>query len=526
MYWQHLVADFPGLARAVVERLSLNKVAKALSHNKSSIGDWLRGASPSKAEDVGGVLRLALKNGIEIERFQTFAPIYDFSPMLSYEEKVEKDPPELNWLVKIQLPPERKATFCGKDFQSPLGVASSPLLGDDRWAKLMLDLSFVGPSTFKTRRTGWKTSWDPPQIAFVLEPPDLRIYDPDLPPEVLVTFKRNETEDSVLNLVNSIGVPSEKTATLWQETYQRIKLLDGGDCVGLSVMAEGDARQDFIKDIQLVAHKAAEVLPIFVEYNPSCPNLEKDNDLWTDLALLKKVCAEIASILSPRGIPLVIKLPYLRGNRLKEVLKAIGKHVSGISFHNTIRVRPVVRNQRDNKLYPAFQSRAFGGLSGPCTFAVGLEGLNELVQFKEELGFDFDIAALGGATTKSDVVQFLNAGADIVQVCTAAMFDPLLAWKTRYHFKASDLGFTPQQASALLSARNQSEIESQKNAFEAQGQIQRRSPHQAVPWEKFVSVWNQWMEQQPPTLPSRPLRLPAPKSISQWIREFTDEKNK
>lgn len=526
MYWQQVVSSFPELARTVVDRLSLNKVAQYLNHHKSTVSDWLRGAAPSNADDVGGLLRLALKNGLEIDCFQTFSPIYDFSRMLSYEAKAEKEPPDLQWLTKIQQPPKVPTTFCGITFDSPLGIASSPLLGDDRWTKLMLDLAFAGPSTLKTRRTGPKTSWDPPQIAFVSEPPDLRAYDPELPPEVVVSFNRDEISDSVHNLVNSIGVPSEKTAITWQEKYQRIKLLEGGDFVGLSIMAEGETRSELLKDLKLAAEKAVEVSPIFVELNPSCPNLEKDNDIWTDLGLLKRVCAEMADVLGPVGVPFLIKTPYLRGTRLREVIKVVGRYANAISFHNTIKVRPLVRNQRDNKLYNAFPGREYAGLSGPCTFGVSLDGLNELVQFKQELGFDFDIVALGGATTKADIVEFLNAGATVVQVCTAAMFDPLLAWKTRFHLRPSKMSLSPQQTSELLYPRNANERESFKNAYEAVSQIQRRSPHRAVPWEVFMGTWNQWMEQQPPVILGNARRMTAPKSISQWIREFIDEKNK
>jgi hypothetical protein len=89
-----------------------------------------------------------------------------------------------------------------------VGIASSPLVGDDRWTALMLDLGF-GLSTFKTRRSEAKRSHDAPQVAFVKSPPDLSAYDPADPPEVEVTLDREPSMGAISNIVNSIGVPSE-----------------------------------------------------------------------------------------------------------------------------------------------------------------------------------------------------------------------------------------------------------------------------------------------------------------------------
>lgn len=520
MHWQKLIRDFSGLANAVVDVTSLNKVADFLGHHKKTVRDWVRGAAPSDANDVAGLLIMALKNGVDVTRFQTFEPIYDFSPLLSYEEKAQAGPPDLDWLVGAQSPPVVKTSFCGIEFDGPVGIASSPLLSDERWANLILGLSYGGPSTFKTRRTGPKTSWEPPQIAFVLESPDLRNYDPDSPPQVLVSLKRSEVPDPIPSMVNSIGVPSERTAAVWQELYDRITKHPKGRFVGLSIMADGDTHTDFIEDVKTGVAMAAELRPPFVEDNPSCPNLEKDGDVWKDPALLKKICTEAIAVLRPKGIPFVLKLPYLRDAQLRVVVKTIGGLVDGISFHNTLRIRPVAKDHRDDRLYNPFPRREFGGLSGPCTFQIGLRALNQLVEIKEEFKYDFDIAAIGGISTEAEAVECLNAGANVVQVCSAAMFDPLLAWKIRFHMKPSDFDMSSKEAAELLWYRNPSERESLRNAYEAVSQIQRRSPHRAVSWERFASIWNEWIQQQPASAVGRAHRLPAPKSMAQWTKEF------
>lgn len=141
MEWRELIVDFNGLITELVQRLSRHKVADALSHDKKTIIGWLGGTLPSNSMDVAWVIRLALQNGIDLSRFQAFTPIYDLSPLLSYEENVQKEPMDLSWLTNTQPPPVVKTDFCGLELDGPLGVASSPLIANDRWAALMLGLN-------------------------------------------------------------------------------------------------------------------------------------------------------------------------------------------------------------------------------------------------------------------------------------------------------------------------------------------------------------------------------------------------
>lgn len=521
--WQDVVVDFSGLAQAVIAASSLNKVADSLNHHKKTVGDWARGTAPKNAQDVAWLLRKALHDGIDVSRFQRYRSIYDLSPVFGHEEKSKRNPPTMEWLTQIQAPPVVPTRLLGMDVDTPLGLASSPLLSDDRWTKLMLDLSY-GASTFKTRRLEEKRSWEPPQIAFVAEHPDLRNYDPDSPPQVVVTFDGSEVGDSIPGLVNSIGIPSESAAS-WQEIYERVKRLPRGKFVGLSIMADGDTRPALIKDLIEVAERAKEMKPPFVELNISCPNLEKRGDIWSNFSVIKQVCFEASRICRSAGIPLVVKLPHLKAQAMRDVVRTVGSMVEGIAFKNTIKVRPVVKN-RDGQLHNAFTGREFGGLSGPATFEMGLKGLQHLLQLKAEFGYEFEVIAIGGISTTADIVECLNAGAQAVQVCTAAMFDPLLAWKLRFQMKPRNLSLTPIEAAALHWPRNQSEIESLRNAYEASCEIQRRQPQRQLPWETFTGIWNNWMQHQPTAGVGRAHRLPAPRSISQWTQEFLNEKSR
>jgi dihydroorotate dehydrogenase len=518
MDWREVIGDFSGLAEALVRVLSRHKVATLMGHNKRTINDWLSGAAPAKPEEVAWVLRFALLNGVDVSRFQTYTPIYDFTEMLSYEDMAAKQPPDLSWLIHTQPPPAADIDFCGIKLDTPLGIASSPLTANESWAELMLSLHY-GLSVLKTRRAETKDSWNPPQIAFVQESPDLLNYDPSDPPTVLVSLNRQTVTNPVPDIVNSIGVPSESPAQ-WQSMYLRIRNHPRGNYLGLSVMGEGKTPREIEASFVRAIEAAKEVKPPFIELNLSCPNLGLKTDMCDDITLAKRICTRAREVLRSTGIVLIAKLPARSHSNMHGIIKGIGSHIDAVALRNTIKVRPVVRDRRDGRLHPAFQGRDFGGLSGPSTFEMTRLGVAELLRIKESLGLDFGIIAVGGVETQAHVMELLNIGADVVQACTAAMFDPLLGWKVKFHMRQAVPELAVGELVTLLHPRDKVEIESLRNAYEAASELQRRRPDRAVPYEVLADRWNHWMEQRPSAPVGKAQRVSAPKMVAEWVREF------
>lgn len=525
MHWRRIITDFNKLISdlVTVHGVSKTSLADHLGHDKVTITRWMKETAPYQPSDVANVIRFALQRGVDLGQYQTFEPIYDVSHMLTYEQKRQNPVPDLSWLTNVQPPPSASFDFRGIKLDSPIGVSSSPLVSDQESTALILDLGF-GLITLKTRRTGQKTSWSAPQIAFVREQPDLLKYDPAHPPETLVTFDRQEVKMPIPNMVNSIGIPSE-LPTVWQEVYERIKEHPRGQYVGLSVVGDGKLEREIENDFVLAVEKAKDVRPPFIELNPSCPNLEKNKDVYEDPALVRRICARAQDVLKGTGILLSIKLPPMPYENIYALLKTIGPKIDVVAFRNTIRVRPITIN-REKIAHPAFGDRQFGGLSGPCTFGVTRKGLIDLVRIRKELKQEFGIIAIGGVTTHSDVVELLNAGADVVQACTAPMFDPLLAWKVRFHFWRTEAALPKKYTSPddpLFLPRNQYEIESFKNLHKAVGEIERRSPGFKVPYEVVRTNWNEWMEQRSSLLMGKAQRLSLPRtrSTEEWMKGLT-----
>src|SRR6185295_15671911 len=378
---QHLLRDVKGLVAAVVEKLSRHKVADRLGHDKATVVRWLEGAIPAKPADVAALIQLALAESVDIAPFQTFEPIYDLSEFLSYEQKARSSGPDLSWLTSSRMPPPVRRTVCGIPVTCPLGVASSPLVATAASTTQMLSLGF-GLTTFKTRRAGVKQSWAVPQMAYLVEPPELRDYDLSNPPDVIVGFNR-PTSAPIPDLVNSIGVPSEKWP-VWQAILDDILRHEYGRYVGASVMAEGSSSSELLDDFDLAISKAIEVKPAFVELNISCPNLEKRGGLLSDLSILSAICDRARARSTTAAIPLFVKIPCLRGDHLRQFVKAVLRGADAICLRNSVRVRPFMRN-RDGELVSAFPGREFGGLSGPSTYQLTRQAVADLVDIKRTM---------------------------------------------------------------------------------------------------------------------------------------------
>jgi len=516
---QRIIEDFRGLVSAILESgVSKTKLANKLSKDKATITRWEGGTRPSNSKEVADVIRAALAAGVDVGRFQRFAPNYDFSQHLTYEQKAASGAPDFDWLTGVQRPPKAERSIKGIPFGCPLGVGPSPLTGDEGWTELMLKLGFEGPTVVKTRRTRAKRSWDAPQIAFARSVPDLSHYDPSNPPEVLVSLEP-EPGVAMPNIANSIGVPSESPSE-WKPMYERIKRLQGGHVVGLSLMGDGNNQGEILADVAMAMAEARELAPPYVELNISCPNLEKAGHVGDDAAFAKAAAVAARKALGGSSTRLFLKLPFIPPTAMPAFLREVGGKVDGIVLRNSIRIRPV-RLDRDGNKIPAFPNREFGGLSGPATFESTRLGVAAALEAREKHRQDFAIIAAGGVSTVAQAVDLLNMGVDGVQTVTAAIFDPLLAWKLRYHLHRTNATLGKhQEFEAMLLPRDSEEELCFRNAQESVASWKKRSGQQ-LPWAEFVHRWNEWMHDRPePTLGSEvSFRAPI-LTVDQWTRVF------
>ena len=110
--------------------------------------------------------------------------------------------------------------------------------------------------------------------------------------------------------------------------------------------------------------------------------------------------------------------------KLAETIDDIATYVSAISVINTIPA-PIV-DEKGNQALPG-KGRLTGGVCGASIKWAGLEMVSKLDQLRKNKGYKYEIVGVGGVMTPKDFHDYRTAGADLVQSCTGAMWNPNLA---------------------------------------------------------------------------------------------------
>jgi dihydroorotate dehydrogenase (NAD+) catalytic subunit len=151
------------------------------------------------------------------------------------------------------------------------------------------------------------------------------------------------------------------------------------------------------------------------ELNVSCPNVERGGALF---ATREDLLAEVvAGCRAKTRRPLIVKLaPNVPDiGRMAEI--AVGEGADGISLINTFpgllfdveTKRPVLGN-------------GTGGVSGPAVLPMGVHAV-----WQARRKVSVPILGIGGIRTGKDAIQYLLAGASLVQIGTASFADPRAA---------------------------------------------------------------------------------------------------
>jgi dihydroorotate dehydrogenase (NAD+) catalytic subunit len=148
------------------------------------------------------------------------------------------------------------------------------------------------------------------------------------------------------------------------------------------------------------------------ELNVSCPNVKEGGAIFATREDLLALVVRGARAATSR--PLVVKLaPNVPDvGRMAEV--AVGEGADGLSLINTA----------PGLLFDVASRRAVlgagtGGVSGPALLPIGVHAV-----WQARRRVDVPILGLGGIGTAEDAVQYLLAGASLVQIGTAGFADP------------------------------------------------------------------------------------------------------
>jgi dihydroorotate dehydrogenase (NAD+) catalytic subunit len=169
------------------------------------------------------------------------------------------------------------------------------------------------------------------------------------------------------------------------------------------VNVAGATVEDYVKVLERLGGIAGVTA---FEINASCPNTAAGGlEFGADEASLAKLVRRCRGATTK---PLVIKLsPVLADiGRAGEVARDAG--ADGLSLVNTM---PATLEGR--------LGNGFGGMSGPALLPVGVLAIR-----KVRARLDLPLIGVGGIRTGADAREYLNAGADLIAIGTAALADP------------------------------------------------------------------------------------------------------
>ena len=239
-------------------------------------------------------------------------------------------------------------------------------------------------------------------------------------------------------LVNRLGFPNEGAATV----LGRLRARGGARAVGVPVgVSIGKSRAVGIDPLApavadyVTSFQAAREEADFVVANVSSPNTK-------DLRALQgaELARELLSALvrengSGRRVPLLVKVaPDLADAELEallDVAKELG--LAGVVATNTTVARAGLVTEASR-----VRAVGAGGLSGPPLRARALEVVRIA---RARLGKHATVIGVGGIETADDVLAFVRAGADLVQLYTGFVYGgPLVAHRLAHELDAGLAG--------------------------------------------------------------------------------------
>jgi dihydroorotate dehydrogenase (NAD+) catalytic subunit len=205
-------------------------------------------------------------------------------------------------------------------------------------------------------------------------------------------------------VLNAMGLPNPGIKYFAKE-------IDEAKTIGCPVIVSvyGFSAEEFVQ----VSKKAADAGANALEVNVSCPHVEKTgSEVGQDTKLLKTV---VKAVKRETRIPVFVKLTPNVTNIVNCAKAAEEGGADAIAAINTVRAMTI----NVETMKPILGNK-FGGLSGPAIKPIALRCVYEIYR-----QVNVPIIGCGGVSDWRDAVEFMLAGAKVVQIGTAVAFKGL-----------------------------------------------------------------------------------------------------
>lgn len=207
-------------------------------------------------------------------------------------------------------------------------------------------------------------------------------------------------------MINAIGLQNIGALAFIQEKLPHLCKLKNTPVIA---NVFGYTREDYEETIRIL--NGGEGIAAY-ELNVSCPNTKHGGVAFgSDAALLQEVVAAAKSVATR---PVIVKLSPNVTSIADMARAAQAAGADAISLVNTFLAMAIDADTRRPRL-----GNITGGLSGPAIKPIALRMVYEAAHAVE-----IPVIGIGGITTALDVIEFMLAGAVVVEVGTASFWDP------------------------------------------------------------------------------------------------------
>ncbi len=213
--------------------------------------------------------------------------------------------------------------------------------------------------------------------------------------------------ETPMGLINSIGLQNPGVDNFINQELPKMKNYNTVIIANLG----GHCEEDYFEGI----YKLNESDIDLIELNISCPNVKtggmafgmKASVAYDIVSKIKRICKK----------PLMVKLSPNAENISEMAIACEEAGADGLSLINTIQAMAI-----DIKNKKAVFNNVYAGLSGPCVKPIALRMVHEAAK-----SVKIPVCGLGGIMNTEDVIEFIMAGASLVQIGTANFIKPTVA---------------------------------------------------------------------------------------------------
>ncbi len=213
--------------------------------------------------------------------------------------------------------------------------------------------------------------------------------------------------ETASGIMNSVGLENPGIKGFIERDLSWVNNLDIVNIVNLG----GHSVEDYLLGVELLNEVELDIL----ELNISCPNVKQGGmNFGVKTEIAREIVRKVRAICKHK---LVVKLSPNAEDIVSLAKACEDEGADGISLVNTFLAMAIDIKARK----PVFEN-VYAGLSGPAIKPIALRMVHQVSH-----AVKIPVMGLGGITKWQDVVEFIMAGATVVQIGTASFMQPTAA---------------------------------------------------------------------------------------------------